>query len=208
MKAPYKHVGCNYKLWKCHHGVPFPLHFSSLSLSHALCSGCHIQHSKLPASKVLANYQSSLLPCEIWSVWGDNMAIHYSLALGASCRSMGRTYQEPNSGYCCSRPACSLTRKIYWEAAGGWPSTDRPVPALCRRTGRGQFNDNQAVLRMAEVSFPYFFFSCLSLPVSCWWLVMRCYHSGFLWMKVHLLVISCTPTCVLPRQFSTAVSAP
>lgn len=38
------------------------------------------------------------------------MAIHYSLELGAGCRSMGRTHQKPNTGYFCARQACSFHR--------------------------------------------------------------------------------------------------
>lgn len=120
--------------------VPLHFHYSSLCLH---CSGWQVPHSKLQASKVLANYQRSSLPCEMWSVWDDNMAIHYSLELGASCRSMGRTYQEPNSGYFSSHRACSLTRKIYCKMAGGWPclSTDWPVPPLLCWAGQGLVND-------------------------------------------------------------------
>ena len=48
------------------------------------------------ASRVLANYQWSLLPREMWSLWDDNMAIHYSSEQGASCRLMGRNHQKPD----------------------------------------------------------------------------------------------------------------
>ncbi len=150
MKDLYTYKGCNYKLYMWYHKVLLQFRFSSLSLH---CSGWQVHHSKLQASKVLANYQCSLLPCEMWSVWDDNMAIHYSLELGASCRSMGRTYQKPNSGYFCSPQACSLTRKIYWKAAGGWPglSTDWPAAALfgCVESrggwsaGQGWVNDSR-----------------------------------------------------------------
>lgn len=75
------------------------------------CNGWQVQHRKLQASKVLANYQCSPLPCEMWSVWDDNMAIHYSLELGASCRSMGRTW-KPNSGI------LALSQN-YLESSGG-----------------------------------------------------------------------------------------
>lgn len=80
-----------------------------------------VQHRKLQASKVLSNYQCSLFPCEMRSVWDDNMGIHYSLELEASCRSMVRTYQKPNTGYFCTHQAWRLSTTSSWEAASGRP---------------------------------------------------------------------------------------
>lgn len=102
--------------------MPLKFYLNSLSLS---LSPHHnpwqVQHRKLQASKVLSNYQCSLFPCEMRSVWDDNMGIHYSLELEASCRSMVRTYQKPNTGYFCTHQAWRPSTTSSWEGASGWP---------------------------------------------------------------------------------------
>lgn len=52
------------------------------------------------------------------------MAIHYSLELGAGCRSMGRTHQKPNTGYFLRSPGLQPPD---WPTVSVSPGIIRPV---------------------------------------------------------------------------------
>lgn len=118
-----------------------------------LFSTPQVQPGKLQAGNILANYQCSPLPCEMWSVWDDNMAIHYSLELGAGCRSMGRTHQKPNTGYFLRSPGLQPTD---WPTVS-WHYSARDESSGKSCTGHGWVNDSKLIF-----FFSFFFWKrCL-----------------------------------------------